>query len=436
MNVTNVEFLRIRGARVLDPGAGIDEVRDLFVRDGRLFFDPPKGGAERTLDAEGLVAVPGFVEIHAHLREPGFTESETVETGLAAALAGGYTAVFAMANTKPVNDRPEVTAQMLRAARTAGSPVRLYPVTAATLGMAGRELADYEAQRAAGAGAVSDDGIPVLDDETMRRSMAAAARAGLPVFSHATHHPAPGGGVMHDGPAARALGVKGLPREEEDRLVRRDVEAAIATGAPVHICHLSTVGGVEAVRRGREKGAPVTAEAAPHHLLLTDRDVRGPDEKMNPPLREEADRLAVVAALAEGLIGAIATDHAPHAPEKKALGIERAPFGVIGMETAFPALYTGLVLGGALPLATLVARMTAGPAAIGRVPGGRLVEGERAEIALLDLETAFVPGERPLRSKSRNCPFLSRTLRGGVAATVAGRVLAVHRPERFRSAGS
>jgi dihydroorotase len=427
-------YLEVAGARVLCPASGLDEVRDFWIVDGLLSFDRPSGRGGTRIDAEGLVAAPAFVEIHAHLREPGFSESETVQTGLAAALAGGYAAVFAMANTKPVNDRPEITKQILRAAEACGSPVRLHPVTAATIGFGGRELADYEAQKRAGAGAVSDDGVPVLDDEVMAKSMVAAARAGLPVMSHATHHPAPGGGVVHDGERARELGVPGLAREEEDALVARDVRLARETGCPVHICHVSTAGAVAVLRKARAEGVPVTAEAAPHHLLLTDRDVHGPDEKMNPPLRTAEDREAVVGALAEGVLSAVATDHAPHAAEKKARGLRDAPFGVIGMESAFPACYTGLVVGGAMPLVELIRRFTEGPAAVGRVPGGRLRAGERAEVVLLDLETPFVLGPERLRSKSRNCPFLGRELRGRIVATILGRGLHPVDSERFRSA--
>jgi len=418
---------RIEGADVLGPPGK----RDLWIEEGVLRSNAPDREPDEVIDGRGLLAVPGFIELHAHLREPGFTESETIATGLAAALFGGYTAVFCMPNTRPVNDDPAVTRLMRE--RAAGSPVRLCPVTAATRGLLGSELADYAAQREAGARAVSDDGLPVLDDDVMRRAMEAASAAGLPIMDHATHHPSPGGGVVHDGPRARKLGVPGLPRDEEDRLIRRNIRLAEETGCPVHITHISTAGGVAAVRDARERGLPVTAEASPHHLLLTDADVEGPNQKMNPPLREGADRAAVVAAFIDGTIGAVATDHAPHSPEKKARGLATAPFGVIGMESAFPALYTGLVVPGRMPLADLVHRFTEGPARIGRVPGGRLAEGERAEVNLIDLETEFDFDESCLRSMSRNCPFLGWRLRGRIVATVAGESLSIHRLERFRS---
>jgi len=426
-------LLHIRSAEVLCPATGLTGVRDLWVEDGVLRLDDPGGEPDRVIDASGLTAVPGFVEIHAHLREPGFEVSETIATGLSAALIGGYTAVFAMANTRPVNDIPAITRSMLEAARAADSPVRLYPVSAATVGFGGREVADYGAQRTAGAAAVSDDGLPIADDDVMARCMAAAAAAGMPILDHATHGPESGRGVVHEGRASRTRGLPGLPREEEDDLVARHVGISRETGHPLHICHISTEGGVEIVRRAREAGAPVTAEAAPHHLLLTDRDAGGPDHKMNPPLREARDRLAVVRALADGTISAVATDHAPHAPASKRKGMHACPFGVIGMEAAFAALFTDLVIPGAIGLGRLVSAMTVEAARIGRVPGGTLRDGERAEVNLLELETPFLLEPTLLRSRSRNCPFLGRRLRGRVAATVAGSRLAVHDVERIRS---
>ena len=426
-------LLMVRDAEVLCPSGGLSGRMDLWVENGILRHRDPGRPADRELDAEGLVAVPGFVEIHAHLREPGFTDSETVESGLAAAFAGGYTAVFAMANTQPPNDSPGITLSMLDAARAAGSPVRLYPVGAATVGMRGEEPSDYAAQLEAGAGAISDDGLPVTDDAVMERCMAEAAAVGIPIFDHATHGPCPGGGVVHEGEAARRRGLPGLPREEEDGLVARDISLAERTGHPVHICHISTIGGVDAVRNALERGVPVTAEATPHHLLLTDELAVGPDHKMNPPLREEADRRAVLAGLRDGTIRAVATDHAPHAPALKERGILKAPFGVIGMESAFAALYTGLVLEGDLPLAVLVERLTSGPAGIVGIPGGRLTDGARAEIALLDLPTEFTFDAADLRSRSRNCPFLGKRLRGRVAATLAGGAVHCREPERIRS---
>jgi dihydroorotase len=299
--------------------------------------------------------------------------------------------------------------------------------------MRGEEPADYEAQRRAGAGAVSDDGLPVRRDEVMAACMAGAAAAGLPIFDHATHGPDSPKGVVNDGQAARERGLPGLPREEEDELVERNVRIAEETGHPVHISHLSTARSLAAVKRARERGVPVTAEVTPHHLLLTDRDATTPDHKMNPPLRTEEDRLALVRELGGGAIDAVATDHAPHAPELKARGMLEAPFGVIGMETAWPVLYTRLVRDGTLPLGELLRLFTSGPARVGRIPGGRLADGERAEVNLIDLSSSYTVEAEGLRSRSRNCPFLGWEVAGRIAATVAGRRATLHLPERFRS---
>ncbi len=430
------KLLHIRGAEVLCSESGLSGVKSLWVRDGILLLSDPGEAADSVIDAEGLLAVPGFIELHAHLRDPGFTESETVATGLAAALSGGYTAVFAMANTKPPNDHPDVTRAMLLAAKASGLPVRLYPVAAATRGLAGKEPADYVPQWEAGARAVSNDGFPLLDDAVMAECMRRAAQAGMPILDHATHGPASGKGVMHDGPAARELGFVGLPREEEDKLIQRDVRLARESGHAIHIQHLSTAGGVEVVRQAKAEGLPVTAEATPHHLLLTDRDVRGAGQKMNPPLREVEDRRAVLDGLRDGTVDVIATDHAPHATALKERGMLRAPFGVIGMESAFPALYTGLVEPGELSLPALVAALTGKVARIARVRGGILASGLPAELNLLDLKTSFSLRAEDLSSKSRNCPFLGREVRGRVVATVVGGKLKIRERERYRNRGT
>ena len=434
MRMEDIEgLLHIRGAEVLCPETGLTGQRSLWVRDGLLILDDPGGAADTEFDATGLLAVPGFIEFHAHLREPGFTESETVATGLAAALAGGYTAVFAMANTKPPNDHPDVTRSMLTAARASGIPVRLYPVAGATRGLRGEEPAEVLSQREAGAGAVSDDGFPILVDAVMAECMRRADEAGLPMLDHATHGPASGRGVMHEGACARELGYPGLPREEEDDLIERDVGLARKSGHPIHIQHISTAGGVKAVRRAKAEGLPVTAEAAPHHLLMTDLDVRGAGQKMNPPLREELDRQAVLDGVRDGTVDIIATDHAPHSKALKERGMLKAPFGIIGMESAFPALYSGLVVPGKITLSALIAALTAKVARIARVPGGVLKSGAPAEVNLMDLDTPFHLRAEDLRSKSENCPFLDREVIGRVMATVVGGKIRTLDPERFRN---
>ena len=420
----------VRGARVIDPAAGEDRVRDLRVVDGVVRAEAPPGAPPATVvDGTGRVLAPAFVDPHVHFRDPGDARTETTASGLAAAARGGYAAVFCMANTDPPNDRPAVTAAILAAARASGSPVRLLPVAAATIGLAGAEVADLEAQRAAGARAVSDDGKPIVDDAVMGEVLRRAAALGLPVLSHCETPALHPGGVAHDGAPARRLGLRGIPSESEDRMVRRDIALAERLGVPVHLCHLSTEGAVRAVREAKARGAPVTAEAAPHHLALTDEDLLrllpdgSPDahRKMNPPLRAAADRDAVVGALIDGTVDCVATDHAPHpAARKRGCGFAAAAFGVIGVENAFAVLHDRLVATGRVPLATLLDRMSAGAARVGRIPAPSLREGARAEAVLLDT------GPRPpldpagFASLSRNCPFEGESLRGGVVGLLLG----------------
>ncbi len=420
----------LRGARVLDPGTGEDGVRDLRIVDGILVAAAPEGvPAPRVVDAAGLVAAPSFVDPHVHFREPGDGRSETTASGLAAAAEGGYGAVFCMANTEPVNDGPAVTEAILRSARTADSPVRLHVVTAATRGLLGREAVDFAAQKAAGATAVSDDGRPVEDDAVMGEVLVRAAELGLPVFSHCETPALHPGGVAHDGEPARRLGLSGIPGESEARMVRRDIALAERFGVPVHICHLSTAVAVAAVRAAKDRGIAVTAEAAPHHLALTDEDLLRtlpggvPDAhlKMNPPLRAAADRDAVVAGLADGTIDCVATDHAPHHEgRKRACGFVQAAFGVIGLENAFSVLHDRLVVPGRIPLVSLLARMSTGAAGVARIPAPTLAPGARAAVVLLDLHARRPTVAAEFASLSRNCPFDGTPLRGRVAGLLAG----------------
>ena len=420
----------LRGGRVVDPVSGEDGPGDLHVVDGLLHRRAPEGAPPAEgIDASGLVLAPAFVDPHVHFRDPGDGRSETIASGLAAAERGGYADVFAMANTRPVNDDPAVTRSMLAAARASGSPVRLHPVAAATRGLAGREPSDFGAQKAAGARAVSDDGMPVLDDGVMERVLLAAGNLGLPVFSHCetpSLHPE---GVAHEGAAARDLGLAGIPAESESRMVRRDLELAGRLGVPVHLCHVSTAASVEALRAARSRGVAATGEAAPHHLLLEDEDLRRPGPggspdahlKMNPPLRSRADREAVLGALLDGTLDCVATDHAPHpADRKRGAGFAGAAFGVIGLENAFSVLHHRLVVPGRMPLAVLIERMGAGAARVARIPGGRLAEGEPAAVVLLDLFAGGRVDAESFASLSRNCPFDGGEISGTVAGLVVG----------------
>jgi len=422
--------LLLRGARVVDPAAGEDRVRDLRVLDGTIREEAPPGAPPpEVLDLAGKVVAPAFLDPHVHFREPGDGRSETVASGLAAAARGGYAAVFAMANTDPPNDRPGITEAMLRSARASGSPVRLCPVAAATVGLAGREVADLAAQKAAGALAVSDDGRPVEDDAVMEAVLARARDIDLPVFSHCETPSLHPGGAANAGEPARRLGLRGIPPESEARMVRRDLALAERLRTPVHLCHLSTAESVEAVRRAKGRGVPATAEAAPHHLLLLDEDLlrtlpggeADPHLKMNPPLRAAADREAVVAGLLDGTLDCIATDHAPHpASSKRACGFAAAAFGVIGLENAFAVLHDRLVATGRMPLRVLLERMGAGAARVARVPAPSLAPGSPAAAVVLDLEARVPLRAETFASLSRNCPFDGEVLRGRVAGLLLG----------------
>lgn len=423
--------LLIRGGRVIDPGR-FDGPADVHLAGGRIAAVIPRGGgapegppsnfphpSARILDAAGKLVVPGLIDLHVHLREPGFEHKETIASGCAAAVAGGFTAVCCMANTDPVNDRPEVTELILRRAAEAGL-CRVHPVAAVTRGLAGRELCDFAALQAAGAAALSDDGRPLCDSRLMRRALAEAAPLGLPVISHSEDPYLAAGGVMNEGPTAARLGVAGIPNACESIMVLREIALCELTGAPVHIAHVSTAEAVRALREAKARGLPVTAETAPHYFALTEEAVlsRGADAKMNPPLRREADREAVRAGLADGTIDCIATDHAPHAPAEKAAGLEAAPFGVIGLETALP-LALGLVADGVLALPDLLATLTRNPARVLRRECG-LEPGRPADITVIDPDAAYTVTPELFRSRSRNSPFLGMTLRGRAWATLVG----------------
>jgi dihydroorotase len=415
---------------VIDPAAGEDRVREVRVLDGVLAPAAPEGAPPpRIVEAAGLVIAPAFVDPHVHFRDPGDGLSETTASGLAAAGRGGYAAVFCMANTEPVNDAPGITREILRAARASGSPVRLHVVSAATRGLLGREVADLAAQKAAGASAVSDDGRPVLEDAVMEEVLRRAAGLGLPVFSHCETPALHPGGVAHDGEPARRLGLPGIPAESEARMVRRDIAIAERLGVPVHACHLSAAASVRALRDAKGRGVRVTAEAAPHHLALSDEDLlrtlpgggADPHLKMNPPLRAREDRDAVIAALADGTVDCVATDHAPHREgRKRGCGFLDAAFGVIGLENAFAVLHDRLVVPGRIPLSALLDRMSAGAARVARIPAPSLRDGEPAALVLLDLEACVPVRAEAFASLSRNCPFDGRSLKGRVAGLLAG----------------
>ncbi len=411
----------LAGARVIDPATGTDLVSELWVDDDGVHDSRPAGFAEAaTLDLGGKVVCPAFVEIHAHLREPGGEESETIATGCAAARAGGYGHVLAMANTSPVNDHPDVTRYVLAAAAATGSGVRVHPVAAATTGLMGRDAAPWRDLLDAGCVAISDDGKPVADPAMLERVLGATVELGVPYLSHA-ECPPHFHGPVHDGVAALRFAVQGIPTACEWEAVRAELALAGRLGARLHVCHISTRESIGALAEARARGVRATAEATPHHLLLTD-DVfldRGPDPdfKMNPPLRPASDRDALRSALMTGLVESVATDHAPHAPHLKARGLADAPFGVIGMETAFAVLHDELVVRGGWTLPALVAAMTVGPAQAVGLCAGRLFEGPPM-LAIVDPAAPWEVRPESFASKSRNCPFAGRRGAGRVLGTI------------------
>jgi dihydroorotase len=429
--VTSVAWVR-GAARILDPAAGIDATGDLWTTEGRiggLGSPPPELRVRaREIDASGCLVTPMFVELHAHLREPGGEDSETIASGAASALAGGYRTVFAMPNTVPPCDEPSAVRALLDRASRAG-PCEVVPVSALSRGLAGRRLVDLDAMLAAGAGAFSDDGAWLADPGLAEAAFRWAVERDQLVMQHCEDFAITGAGLLHDAEASRRIGVPGIPREAEDRAVRRDAELALRLGTRLHVCHLSTRGAVEVLRESRRRGSAVTGEAAPHHLLLTVEDaVRGgPDFKMKPPLRDEGDRDALLEALADGTIGAVATDHAPHADARKCAGLASAPFGAIGMETAFASLYTLAVLPGRLPLGRLVEALTSGPAAIAKRKTPTLAAGAPAALNLIDIVAARGVERTRLASRSRNCPFHGMSLVGWPRASLLGDRLLLHR---------
>jgi dihydroorotase len=416
------ESLLLRGGTIVT-SAGRSRA-DILVRAGVIDaigtkIVPPKGA--RVEDVSGLLVTPGFVDVHVHLRDPGALDSETLASGLEAAAAGGIHHVFCMANTDPVNDGPGLTADLVARARQL-SPLRLHPVAAVTRGLRGTELTDFAALKAAGAGALSNDGLPVEDVRTLRSALERADAAGLRILVHAEDRGLAGDGAV-DARAAVRLRAKGIPVAAEDVGTARDVATAVEAGLKLHVCHVSTVGAVEIVRRARREGAGVTAEATPHHLLLTYDDIPEGDTdfKMNPPLRSRSDVEAVLSGILDGTITAIATDHAPHAPCRKAVPLDRAPFGAIGLETSFAVSHTALVATGRMTFEKLVGLYVDGPAAIAGIAPPSIAVGSLAELNLIDPLAAVEVSPGRFLSRSRNCPFKGRQLKGRIAGVVAGR---------------
>ncbi|BCO10343.1 dihydroorotase [Desulfolithobacter dissulfuricans] len=411
---------RIRNGRIIDPVNGIDRVGDLFVRDGVLVESPRDlPDSTREVDASGCWVVPGLIDMHVHLREPGEEYKEDIVSGTRAAAAGGFTAVACMPNTRPVNDCRSVTALILERAREGFA--RVYPVGTISRQSGGETLADFGEMRDAGVVAVSDDGLPVWNSQLMRRALEYAGDFGLAVISHSEEPSLSRHGVMNEGKVATRLGLRGIPTAAESIMVYREIALAEYTGRPVHIAHVSAAMSVDLIRRAKERGVPVTAETTPHYFTLTEEAVEGynTNAKMNPPLRTEEDRQSICAGLADGTLDAIATDHAPHSRLEKEVEFDLAANGIIGLETSLP-LSLALVRDGVLDPVGLVQCMSVRPAAILGVPGGSLSPGEPADITVIDPELSFDYTEDMVVSKSSNSPFLDWRLQGRAVLTMVG----------------
>ena len=418
--------LLLRGGRVLDPATAWDGPADLLIEDGRIAARGPRLAIEDAdeIDASGHWVVPGLIDLHSHLREPGHEYKEDIASGGRAAVAGGFSAVVCMANTLPVNDDPAVTHFILDRVRHS-APVRVYPVAAATRGLRGEVMTEMVTLVDAGAVAFSDDGATIMHSGVMRRVLEYASLVKKPIITHAEDRDLVGQGVMHEGAVSIRLGLPGNPAAAEEVLVARDLILARLTGAHLHVAHVSTAGAVEQIQNARERGVHVTAEVTPHHLTLCDEATAGYDThtKMAPPLRAARDREACRAGLADGTLDAIATDHAPHAPQEKDVEFTAAPPGVIGFETAV-AVTLELVREGLLSPLAWVRRLSTNPARILGVPGGSLDVGCAADVAIVDPERPWVYETGEGYSKSRNSPWQGRALRGRVLATlVAGRTV-------------
>jgi len=419
--------LLLKGGRVVDPATARDGELDVLIDNGvvvKIGRGLPVDGADVVELKPGWIVAPGLIDLHVHFREPGQEHKETIATGAAAAVAGGFTAVACMPNTDPINDHAGITQFILKKASEANL-ARVYPIGAVSIGSRGDQLAELGEQKAAGCVAFSDDGRPVATALLMRRALEYASMLDVPIVDHCEDPSLKGDGVAHEGYYASALGLRGIPGVAESLMVERDISLAELTGAHVHICHMSARQSMRAVRDGKSRGVHVTCEVAPHHFTLTDALLDGPVKydtnlKMNPPLREEADRDAMLAGIADGTVDVIATDHAPHHNDEKMVEFDRAPFGITGLETAVPLVFDRLVHAGRIPVSRAIALLSSNPAKVLRLPGGSLAEGAPADVVVIDPDRAVTVDARQHRSKSRNTPFHGWELRGGVAMTIVG----------------
>ena len=409
----------IKNATVVSPADGLNGVCDILIEDGRIAAVGENLTAESVIDAAGLTAVPGLVDMHVHLRDPGQTAKEDILTGCRAAAAGGVTSLLAMPNTNPTTDSPETVRYILEKAENADA--RVYVAASVTKGLLSEEPTDLDALRAAGAVGLSDDGRPVVNTAYLRNAMNRAPKLGMTVVAHCEDLFLADGGKMNEGEISAQLGVRGIPAAAEDCGTAREIALAAADNVPIHICHVSTATSVSLIRDAKRRGVKVTAETAPHYFSLTEKELlkRDADYRMNPPLRTQRDVEAITRGLLDGTLDAVATDHAPHTPEEKA-DFVKAPNGSIGMETSFSASYTYLVKTGLMTLGQLVEKMSVNPTKILGIPAGTLAVGANADIALIDLNEEWTVDPGKLHGKSKNTPFKGMTLTGRVKKTVLG----------------
>ncbi|MBS6367243.1 MAG: dihydroorotase [Clostridiales bacterium] len=413
----------IQNGTLVNPAGEKNGVFDLLCENGKIVQIAPQIPAQShtVVNAAGKTVVPGFVDMHVHLRDPGFTHKEDIETGSAAAAAGGVTTVACMPNTRPVCDSPETVRYILDKAAQAGL-CRVLPIGAVTMGEQGGEQTDFEALKEAGVCAFSDDGVPVTSAAMMRKALFAAKKLGMCVISHCEDGEMVGNKACNEGEISRKLGIPGRPAVAEDLMVARDVMLAADTGGHVHIAHVSTRGAVQIIRMAKAAGVPVTAETCPQYFMMTEQLLleKGTMARVNPPLRTEADRRAILEAVLDGTLDCIVTDHAPHSQEEKARPLTEAPSGMVGLETSFAAAMTALVAPGLLSLAQLVERMSTRPAAILGIEGGSIAVGARADLTVLDPEEQWVVEPDQFYSRARNTPFAGMTLTGRVKTTICG----------------
>ncbi len=423
----------IANGHIIDPANNIDEVGNLLITDGKIANvggkeKPTESHTTDVYDATGLIVAPGLIDMHVHLREPGFEHKETIATGTAAAAAGGFTSVACMANTSPVIDTPKKIEQIYDIARKTAT-TNVFPFGSITKDLAGKELVDMRGMRSAGAVGFSDDGVTVMNAALMRDALALSAELDFPIMVHCEEHNLNAGAVMNLGETSRKLGLIGSPNAAEDIIVARDIMLAEMTGGHLHVLHVSTAGAVELVRQGKKRGVHVTAEACPHHWILTDKEVekQGTNARMHPPLRTQTDIDAVIEGLRDGTLDAIATDHAPHAPSEKALGMLDAPNGINGLETCLPLVFTYLVQPGHLTLAEAIAKMTSIPANILGINRGTLSVGAVGDVTVIDVNSVNRVDVTKSRSKSQNTPFAGWELKGWQVITLQeGSRIGVH----------